>query len=137
MRLENYYYRILGAPLPSGADTATFRIALQPDSAIYRGHFPGHPVCPGVCHIQMARECAERLVGHGLRLVSIARCQFKTMATPAACAEMDLTVGLQPTATGYAVTARLIDPSAGTAPLNIYMELRGEVEKEPKAPANV
>ena len=34
-----------------------FRVRLDASHPVYRGHFPGHPVLPGVCTLQLVREC--------------------------------------------------------------------------------
>ena len=80
--LENKYYRISGVEGRMGDGSAVFHVALLPDCAVYRGHFPGHPVCPGVCQVEMARQCAGRLAGHPLLIRRIASCRFLTVATP-------------------------------------------------------
>ena len=44
---------------------ATLR--LLPESPVYRGHFPGYPITPGVCLVQMALEVIGQMadqVGH-------------------------------------------------------------------------
>ena len=33
-----------------------FRVRLDASHPVYRGHFPGHPVLPGVCTLQLVRE---------------------------------------------------------------------------------
>ena len=71
--LANNYYRILGTEMQTDG-SAVFRIALLPDCDVYRGHFPGRPVCPGVCQVEMARQCAGRLAGHPLLIRRIASC---------------------------------------------------------------
>lgn len=35
---------------------ADFQIQINKDHSIYQGHFPGNPITPGVCIIQIARE---------------------------------------------------------------------------------
>ena len=32
-----------------------FRVRLDASHPVYRGHFPGHPVLPGVCTLQLVR----------------------------------------------------------------------------------
>lgn len=119
--LANNYYRILGTEMQTDG-SAVFRIALLPDCDVYRGHFPGRPVCPGVCQVEMARQCAGRLAGHPLLIRRIVSCRFLTLATPDACPELDLAVALQPAGEGaWTVTARLYDSE------HIYMELKGEM----------
>ncbi len=57
------YYHILSSEIT--ADAGVFRVALNADCEVYQGHFPGEPVCPGVCNIQMIKECAEMLLQGG------------------------------------------------------------------------
>ena len=61
MLLENSYYKIIGRS-GEGLD-AVFRVALLPDCEVYKGHFPGNPVSPGVCNIETIKECAMLLTG--------------------------------------------------------------------------
>ena len=61
MLLRGRYYKIEGWNTKEGE--TTFRITLLPDCDVYRGHFPGKPVCPGVCNVQVVKECAMLLTG--------------------------------------------------------------------------
>ncbi|MDR1336648.1 MAG: beta-hydroxyacyl-ACP dehydratase [Tannerella sp.] len=63
-------------------DTSVFEVSLNPASAVYRGHFPDMPVAPGVCNIQMIKECVERLTGRALRMNCLVRCRLTTLLTP-------------------------------------------------------
>ena len=64
------------------AETTVFEVVLNPDSAVYGGHFPDMPVAPGVCNIQMVKECTERLTGNALQLNYVAQCRMTTLLTP-------------------------------------------------------
>ncbi len=59
-----------------------FNISLMPQHRIYEGHFPGNPVSPGVCSIQMMRECIEKITGKSMIIVSIGLCRFVNVLTP-------------------------------------------------------
>ena len=61
MLLRNNYYKVYSAHY--GAEDALFHVALLPGCDVYRGHFPGRPVCPGACNIEMMKECVEEAVG--------------------------------------------------------------------------
>ncbi|MDR3267458.1 MAG: hydroxymyristoyl-ACP dehydratase [Tannerella sp.] len=63
-------------------DTTVFEVALNPDCAVYQGHFPGMPVAPGVCNIQMIKECTERIIGRPLLLEYLSQCKMTTLITP-------------------------------------------------------
>ncbi len=86
--LQGSFFRILssqwiGAEEPAGPRTLTFRVALDPDHVIYTGHFPGNPVVPGVCQIQMIREGLESSLGTNLRLTAADPIKFLHLIRPA------------------------------------------------------
>ena len=60
-----------------------------------RGHFPGHPVLPGVCTLQLVRECLNRGTGRRFRYAAIRECKFLGMVVPQAdeLLEIDIRVG--------------------------------------------
>jgi 3-hydroxyacyl-[acyl-carrier-protein] dehydratase len=49
---------------------------------LYKGHFPGQPITPGVCLIQTATELLERALGASLRLSGARQVKFLQMHTP-------------------------------------------------------
>ena len=123
MRLKDNYYQI--AAIHMGNGQGTFHLLLNPDCDVYQGHFPGNPVCPGVFHIGMLKDCVRILTGRKVFVSSIKQCRLTSVATPAACPELKLTVSLQPTeGGGYDVAASLEDEE------RTYMEYRGRMSVE-------
>jgi 3-hydroxyacyl-[acyl-carrier-protein] dehydratase len=57
-------------------------LALNADHPIYKGHFPGNPVVPGVCQIQMVKELAENCVQRPLNLKESDNVKFLLMINP-------------------------------------------------------
>lgn len=49
---------------------------------IYRAHFPGSPITPGVCIIQMAVEIFEELSGRKLQITEIRDAKFLSPVVP-------------------------------------------------------
>ncbi len=92
MSLKNTYYKVVEV-CPADQGTV-FRVALLPECDIYRGHFPGHPVCPGACNIELIRECATQLVGKELFISAIKRCRFTAMLMPDTGALLDVTLNV-------------------------------------------
>ncbi|MEL5895446.1 beta-hydroxyacyl-ACP dehydratase [Bacteroides sp. GD17] len=119
MLFENKYYKILDAKV-DGLD-AVYRIALLPDCDVYRGHFPGNPVSPGVCNIETIKECAMLLTGKRLLISTIKQCRLTAVASPALCPEVDVILSLLPTDKGFTVTARIADAE------RTYMEYKGDM----------
>lgn len=59
-----------------------FFISLNPQCEVYQGHFPGTPISPGVCNIQMVKECAEQAAGCKFFMNNLQMCRLTTLVTP-------------------------------------------------------
>lgn len=65
-----------------------FVLALNPSCFIYQAHFPGEPITPGVCIVQMGKELLEDLLGEALRkkvkleIVKIKNVKFLSVISP-------------------------------------------------------
>ena len=145
------YYNILSSDITS--DGGVFRVALNADCEVYQGHFPGEPVSPGVCNIQMIKECAELLLqdtftagetpahpditagetpAHpvGAMLLShIKQCRLTTLVTPQQHPEVEV---------GIAILSRSEDTITFRGTIGkgeeVYMELKGELRPSPTLP---
>ncbi|MDF2553676.1 MAG: 3-hydroxyacyl-ACP dehydratase [Chryseobacterium sp.] len=72
--LENY------EKAENGSYTA--KISLNKDHDIFKGHFPGNPVTPGVCMMQIVKELTEEFVGKKLFLKSASNVKFMAIINP-------------------------------------------------------
>jgi 3-hydroxyacyl-[acyl-carrier-protein] dehydratase len=54
----------------------------NPEHPIYKAHFPGSPITPGVCVIQAAGELLENKLGRKLYLQSIKNVKFLMVIIP-------------------------------------------------------
>lgn len=88
MLLEKTYFELAG--IQSGDGAALAHVRLQPGCDVYRGHFPGHPVSPGACNIEMVRECFCKAIGQEARIATIDRCRLTAVASPTLCPELDI-----------------------------------------------
>lgn len=75
-------------------------IELNPDHALYQGHFPGQPVVPGVCTLQMIKESVELLANHPLQYVQIASAKFLSAVNPLETPLLHLSVQWEETEEG-------------------------------------
>ncbi|AYL98034.1 3-hydroxyacyl-ACP dehydratase [Mucilaginibacter celer] len=66
-------------------------ITLNPAHDIFKGHFPGQPVVPGVCMMQMVKEVLENYADKKLRLVKADNVKFLSFIDPA----QHMNVGLE------------------------------------------
>lgn len=58
------------------------QVKLNPQHPVYGGHFPGQPVVPGVCMLQIIKECAEEICHTALQYKQIASCKFLSAINP-------------------------------------------------------
>ena len=63
-------------------NTLTYTVRFNPDHVIYRAHFPGNPITPGVCLVQMATELLERKYDTRLLLYATGNIKFKSPVLP-------------------------------------------------------
>lgn len=57
-------------------------IHLNKDHEIFKGHFPGNPIMPGVCMIQIIKELTEETVGKALILKVASNVKFMAIIDP-------------------------------------------------------
>lgn len=62
-----------------------------PDHPAFPGHFPGHPIVPGVVLLDWAQGAIEARAGQPLQALTEAK--FSCPATPADTLELDFEVG--------------------------------------------
>lgn len=87
------YYTILGSERLD-EQTFLFRFTLNPESDVYRGHFPDNPIAPGVCTLQMIKECIQTVLSRDtLRLPQVKQCRFSRLLRPSD-KQLELTVRL-------------------------------------------
>lgn len=120
MLLKDKFFTVLHEEKITAND-AVYLCELKADCDVYRGHFPGKPVSPGVCNIEMIRECAEMLVGMDLKIDTIKQCRLTAVASPTVCPKVDVkvNVALIEGTNNYNVVASIADAERS------YMELKG------------
>ncbi|WP_326981253.1 3-hydroxyacyl-ACP dehydratase [Chryseobacterium sp. MYb264] len=60
----------------------TAKITLNKDHDIFKGHFPGNPVTPGVCMMQIVKELTEEFTGLKLFLKTASNVKFMAIINP-------------------------------------------------------
>lgn len=58
------------------------KVAMNADHEIYKAHFPGDPITPGVCLVQMATEMLQEIYGKHLELAEVNRIKYRNMVKP-------------------------------------------------------
>jgi 3-hydroxyacyl-[acyl-carrier-protein] dehydratase len=80
----------LGEPQsqPDGAAVQEFRFPAS--DAVFAGHFPGHPLLPGVFQIEMTRGLAESVLGGKLVVRSVTKAKFLRPIIPGETVRVEL-----------------------------------------------
>ena len=120
--LLNKYFTI--ASHQHQANSHLFELDLLPDCEVYQGHFPGNPVSPGVCSLQMIKECAESILGKPLFLSHINQCRYTALITPSECPQIQLQLSLSENEGVYQLIASLGRNG------NSYLELKAQATAE-------
>lgn len=58
------------------------RVKLHKEHDVFKGHFPGNPIMPGVCMIQMIKELTEQVTGKTLFLATASNVKFIAKISP-------------------------------------------------------
>ena len=79
-------------------DTAGATVRLLPESPVYRGHFPGYPITPGVCLVEIALELIAEMAGQAghdgkVRLVAAKNIKFTSPIIPTQGTELRFNLG--------------------------------------------
>lgn len=132
MLTGNFFTIISTRELVSDAgfpDTRSFlsEIRINPGHEIFRGHFPGNPVVPGVCQVQMIRETIEAVTGLAGTLLDADNIKFLSVIIPDESILLELECklhGADPVLTGVTATLR--------SPDSIHLKFKGTLCLKPR-----
>jgi len=80
MKLLNDLFEIIDSSGNGSGLSVTIRI--KSDHIVYKGHFPGYPVTPGVVFLQIVHELLEHHLKKEIRLVEISSTKFLKIVNP-------------------------------------------------------
>lgn len=84
-------------------------LSINPGSPIFKGHFPGQPVVPGACILQIVKEVLESALGYSVQLKKAGNLKFVGMIEPTATNATLLEIGYKLIVGEINVTAKLVD----------------------------
>ncbi|WP_445709735.1 3-hydroxyacyl-ACP dehydratase [Flavobacterium sp.] len=71
-------------------------ILVNENHSVFEGHFPGNPIMPGVCMMQIIKELTEQITERSLFMQSLSNVKFMALinpfVTPELKLELDITV---------------------------------------------
>ena len=66
------------------------QILLNENHDVFKGHFPGNPVTPGVCMMQIIKELSQNITGFSLQLKNSSNVKFMALINPEVTPELKL-----------------------------------------------
>ena len=98
---------------------------LNENHEIFKGHFPGNPVVPGVCQIQMIKELIEKALNGFFRLTESDNVKFLSMISPIKTPVVEFEIQIKwISPTVFSANATII---AGNLPM---LKFKGKFESE-------
>ena len=119
--LLNKYFKILSIKEIDNL-SAEYHIALLPECNVYEGHFPGNPVCPGICNIECIKECVMMFTKQSLHYSSIKLCRFTALATPTNCTKLTVKFNLTNSNSSYIIQSSISDEN------QTYLTIKGQLD---------
>ena len=104
-----------------GISSLKFRIYIQPSHEIFTGHFPGNPITPGVCQLEMVKEIFGDYVGKSVGFNHVSNMKFINMWVPNDSEPVFLDLTATENETGYHMNASIYSAR------EVYFKIKGNI----------
>lgn len=84
-------------------------LSINPGSSIFKGHFPGQPVVPGACMLQLVKDVLESALGYSVQLKKAGNLKFIGMIDPLVIPSVQLEMSYKIDEESISVTGKLSD----------------------------
>jgi len=98
--LLNKFFAIDKLEVSSDKSTCSVRAILNPEHPIFNGHFPGNPIVPGVCMLQMIKEILAKILKHELMLVKSNAIKLNNLISPVKNPVIDFEIHIRENTSG-------------------------------------
>ena len=95
MLFKDDFYTIKGTS--QEGEATTFNVDISKDHSIFKGHFPGNPVTPGVAQMEMVKELVSEATSEQVQLVSMGNCKFLAILNPEENSNVDVVLNISET----------------------------------------
>ncbi len=75
------FYKVLSEE-KTGDSKYTITILINEKHEVFKGHFPGNPIMPGVCMIQIIKELTESITQSSLIIQTFSNVKFMALINP-------------------------------------------------------
>jgi 3-hydroxyacyl-[acyl-carrier-protein] dehydratase len=100
-----------------------YSLSLNKEHFIYQVHFPGNPITPGVCIIQLCKELMEHRTGETLFLKKINNVKFLSIIDPTVIDTIRASFSkVSPDENGYKFSVLVDGGTTQFAKLSLYLQ---------------
>lgn len=119
MLLKDSFYTIQDQTSTDTTHQSTVLIDAQ--HPIFKGHFPGNPVTPGVVQLEMIKELVGLNLGKTAQLKKMVTCKFLAILNPELNSTVSVVLDIQEAeGNGVKVAAQIKDDAT------VYLKMNGE-----------
>ncbi|OXG03402.1 3-hydroxyacyl-[acyl-carrier-protein] dehydratase [Flavobacterium araucananum] len=90
------FYKVLSEE-KTGDAKYNIRILVNANHEVFNGHFPGNPIMPGVCMIQIIKELTEAITKSSLIIQTLTNVKFMALINPETNPELRLELDITTT----------------------------------------
>ena len=90
------FYKVLTLE-DKGAGKYNVQILVNENHDVFKGHFPGNPIMPGVCMMQIIKELTSQVTNAQLMLQSLNNVKFMALINPFVTPQLTLELEVAPT----------------------------------------
>lgn len=80
--------------LEQDGESVTALIYVNKDHEVFKGHFPGNPIMPGVCMMQIIKEIVGEVTQSNLVMQSLSNVKFMALINPFVNPELKLELSI-------------------------------------------
>jgi 3-hydroxyacyl-[acyl-carrier-protein] dehydratase len=117
---DNFFRILIIDEVKEPQEKVIAHIELNPKHPVYNGHFPGNPVLPGVCMVQMIKEVISLHLKKELDLMKADEVKFLNIVNPEINPELKMEITFKPGADDLIQAGVIITVSDQT-----FMKFRG------------
>ena len=103
----------------TGDGVAALEFRFAATQSVFSGHFPGHPILPGIFQLEMARAAAETVAGSTLIVREIVKAEFRRPIRPEETIRVDVKLVEQPDSLQARATLSVDGQPAGEATMQL------------------
>jgi len=93
--LLNNLYTLSSVELSEAMDRISAQVVLNAEHPLFSGHFPGNPILPGVCTVQIIREILENATGKEFMLTRADSIKYQGFISPVTTPEIHFDLAIK------------------------------------------